>query len=139
MPLDRQAQIELLLDRYENPRYKGKLNDAADVSLEGGNPGCGDILHFYLKFDGERLEKISFEGEGCTISQASADILAEMVEGKAIPELEALGHEKLMEVLGEEIVQNRTRCAMLSLDTLKLALRKYREQRVLKARSSNQV
>jgi nitrogen fixation NifU-like protein len=135
MPLDRQAQIEFLLDRYENPRYQGKLEDAATVSLEGGNPGCGDIVRFYLKFDGERLEKVSYEGQGCTISQASADILAEMIEGKTIPELEALNHEELMEILGEEIVQNRTRCALLSLDTLKLALRKYREQQVLKASS----
>lgn len=134
MQLDRQAQIEFLLDRYENPRYKRKLDDA-DVSLEGGNPGCGDILQLYLKFDGERLERISYEGQGCTISQASADILAEMIEGKMIPELEALTHEELTEILGQEIVQNRTRCAMLSLDTLKLALRKYREQQVLKQKA----
>ncbi len=132
--LDRQAQIELLLDRYENPRYKGKLK-GADVAMEGGNPGCGDIIHLYLKFDDDRLEKASFEGQGCTISQASTDILAEMVEGKTIAELEALTHEELTEILGKEIVQNRTRCAMLSLDTLKLALRKYREQQILEAQA----
>ena len=127
MQLDRQAQIEFLLDRFENPHYKRRLDDA-DVSLEGGNPGCGDILHLYLEFDGEKLKRISYEGQGCTISQASADILAEMVTGKTLTELETLTHEELTEILGQEIVQNRTRCAMLSLDTLKLALRKYREQ-----------
>ncbi len=132
MNLDRQAQIEFLLDRYENPRYKRRLEDA-DVSMEGGNPGCGDIVRLYLKFDGDRLAKISFEGQGCTISQASADVLAEMVEGQTIQELKAFTHEELIEVLGQGIVQNRTRCALLSLDTLKMALRKHRERKVLKA------
>jgi nitrogen fixation NifU-like protein len=132
MQLDRQAQIEFLLDRFEHPRYKRKLEDA-DISMQGGNPGCEDIIHLHLKFDGERLQKVAFEGQGCTISQASADILAERVEGKTIAELDALSHEELTEILGSEIVQNRTRCAMLSLDTLKMALRKYREQQMLKA------
>lgn len=127
--MERQAQVEYLLEHYENPRHRRTM-DGADVSAEGGNPGCGDILHIYLKFDGDRLDEISFDGEGCTISQASADILAERVGGMTVEELEAFSHEELMEILGQEIVQNRTKCAMLSLDTLKMALRKRYEQAV---------
>ena len=134
MTLDRQSQIELLLERYENPLHKSALPDA-DVSLEGGNPGCGDLITLHLKFDGDRLSEISFEGEGCTISQASTDLLADVVVGKSIKEIDELTHDIVVELVGQEIVQNRTRCALLSLDTLKLALRKYREQQLTSQKS----
>lgn len=127
--LDREAQIEYLLDRYQSPEHKRPLPDA-DVSAEGGNPGCGDIIHLHLKFDGDRLADVSFEGEGCTISQASADILIDEIQGLTSEQLENFTHEELMEILGVEIVQNRTKCAMLSLDTLKQALRKHHERQV---------
>jgi len=127
--LDRQAQIEYLLDRFESPRHKRALPDA-DVSAEGGNPGCGDIVHLHLKFDGDQLADASFEGEGCTISQASADILLDEIQDMTVEQLEDVTHEELMEILGKEIVQNRTKCAVLSLDTLKQALRKRHEDQV---------
>lgn len=129
--MDRQSQIEFLLDHYENPSYKHALADP-DVVQEGGNPGCGDVIKLYVKFaeqGGEkRIEEISFEGEGCTISQASTDILVEMVQGKSLGEIDRLDQEKLMEALGKEVVINRLRCATLSLDTLKLALRRYEQE-----------
>lgn len=128
--MDRQSQIELVLERYENPQYKEKI-DGADVDLEGGNPGCGDIIHLFLKINGEKIEQIGFEGEGCTISQASTDFLAELVQGMSLTEIEALDHQSIVDILGEEIVKNRTKCALLPLDTLKLALRKYHEEQVL--------
>ncbi len=127
--LDRQAQIEYLLDRYESPHHKRALPDA-DVSAEGGNPGCGDIVHLHLKFDGDQLADASFEGEGCTISQASADILLDEIQDMTAEQLGNVTHEELMEILGKEIVQNRTKCAVLSLDTLKQALRKRHEDQV---------
>ncbi len=70
--MDRQFYIENLLDHYENPRNRYKMEDAT-VSIMGGNPGCGDIVTIYLKVDSEeRVIAASFEGEGCTISQAAA-------------------------------------------------------------------
>lgn len=130
--MDRESQIEYLLDRYESPHHRRAMADA-DVSAEGGNPGCGDIVHLHLRFDGDRLADVSFEGEGCTISQASADILIDEIQGMSIDELEGFSHEELMEILGKEIVQNRTKCAMLSLDTLKQALRRRFEDQVKKS------
>jgi nitrogen fixation NifU-like protein len=136
--MDRQSQIEFLLDHYENPRHKHAL-DVPAVVQEGGNPGCGDVIKLYVKFgdrDGKPyIEAVSFEGEGCTISQASADLLVEMVQGKSLHEVEALDHERLMEVLGKEVVLNRVRCATLSLDTLKIAIRRYEQE--LRARSQS--
>ena len=69
--MDRQAYVEHILDHYEHPRHKHRLEDA-DVQLGGGNPGCGDLITVYLKIgDDETIEAIGFEGEGCTISQAA--------------------------------------------------------------------
>lgn len=126
--MDRQAQIEFLLDHYENPRNRGKLENP-DAQMSWGNPGCGDVVTLYLKIDAEgRITDISFEGEGCTISQASASILTEKLKGKTLSDAEALDPTDLMELLGREVVMTRPRCAMLSLDTLKLALKEYRRR-----------
>ncbi len=124
--MDRQAQLEFLLDHYENPRNRGKL-DHPDVHMSWGNPGCGDVITLYLKIDAEgRITAISFEGEGCTISQASASILTEELKGKTLSDAEAMDPSDLMELLGRDVVMTRPRCAMLALDTLKLALHEYR-------------
>lgn len=127
--MDRHSRIELLLDRYENPKYKHPL-DNPSISLEGGNPGCADLVTIHLCIHDEKIAQIGFEGEGCTISQASADFLAELVEGKSVEEIDQLDHEDMIELLGEEVVKNRTKCALLPLDTLKIALKQYREEQI---------
>ena len=129
--LTRQEQMEFILDHYENPRHKGALENA-DAMVEGGNPGCGDIVKVYLKVDENGRISASFEGEGCTISQASASFLMDEVNGKTLEEVLAIDHEALMENLGKEIVQQRTRCATLSLDTLRAAIRKREREQMLK-------
>jgi nitrogen fixation NifU-like protein len=128
--LTRQEQMEFILDHYENPRHKGPLADAEAV-VEGGNPGCGDIVMVYLKVNDGHLVA-TFEGEGCTISQASASYLMDEVNGKTLEEALAIDHETLMESLGKEIVQQRTRCATLSLDTLRAAIRKRDREQMIK-------
>ncbi len=122
--------MEFILDHYENPRHKGSLADAEAV-VEGGNPGCGDIIKVYLKVNDGHLVA-TFEGEGCTISQASASYLMDDVNGKTPEEALAIDHETLMENLGKEIVQQRTRCATLSLDTLRAAIRKRDREQLIK-------
>jgi nitrogen fixation NifU-like protein len=134
--LTRQDQLEFILDHFENPRHKGVLADA-EAMVEGGNPGCGDIVKMYLKVNDGHVVA-TFEGEGCTISQASASYLMDEVNGRTLDEVLAIDHEMLMENLGKEIVQQRTRCATLSLDTLRAAIRKReREQRLKNSRSTN--
>ena len=79
-------KIDFILDHYENPRHYGPLADASVVQ-KGGNPGCGDVVTFYLEGGGDgRIEDISFEGEGCTISQAACSIVTEMFTGKTLAE-----------------------------------------------------
>jgi nitrogen fixation NifU-like protein len=128
--LTRQEQMEFILDHYENPRHRGPLDDAEAV-VEGGNPGCGDIVKVYVKVKDGRLVA-TFEGEGCTISQASASYLMDEVNGKPLDEVLAIDYDDLMDNLGKEIVQQRTRCATLSLDTLRAAIRKYESDQMLK-------
>jgi nitrogen fixation NifU-like protein len=131
MTLDRQEAIEFLLDHYQNPRNHGSL-DSADVTMPGGNPGCGDIVTIYLKVDdaGDHIEHVSFEGAGCTISQAAASILTEMVEGKPLSEIDEMDFNDMIDQLGREIVSTRPRCATLALGTLKAAITKYRTDKV---------
>ena len=71
---------EVILDHYRAPRNKGRL-DPHDVAIERNNPLCGDEIELFLKFDGDTLEGIAFDGKGCSISQASASMMTEKVKG----------------------------------------------------------
>jgi nitrogen fixation NifU-like protein len=125
---DRQAFIDNLLDHYENPRHRGHMDDAT-VTIKGGNPGCGDIITVYLKLDeAERIQDVSFEGEGCTISQAAASILSEQIIGKTLEDIINMDHTQFVEDLGREVVINRLKCATLALNTVKAAERKFHMQ-----------
>jgi nitrogen fixation protein NifU and related proteins len=126
--VDRQDYIEIILDHYEHPRNKGRMEDS-DVQLGGGNPGCGDLITMYLKIDDAgRIEKASFEGEGCTISQAGGSIISEMIEGMTLEEVMALGTSTMYEEMGEDVVKSRVRCATLGLGTVQAAIEQYTRQ-----------
>ena|SRR3712207_3971636 len=102
----------------------------ADVQLGGGNPGCGDLITVYLKIgEGDRIEAVSFEGEGCTISQAGGSIVTELVEGMTLDELKELGLQTMIEEMGEDVVKSRVRCATLALGTVQAAADQYRRHR----------
>jgi nitrogen fixation NifU-like protein len=122
MSMSRQEAIEFLLDYYQHPRNRGALPDA-DVHLSGGNPGCADRVEMYAKVspDGQ-VEKVTFEGEGCTISMAAASYVTEMVKGMTLDEVENLSYETLMDDLGREVMMTRPTCATVGLGTLKQGL-----------------
>ncbi len=128
---DRQARLEFIMDHYQNPRNHGEMPDA-DAHVEGGLPGCSDLVTMFIKVNGERVTDVSFVGEGCTISQASASALTAEVKGMTVREIEDLDFEFISEMIGDELVKTRPRCATLSLDTLKAALREYRNQQIRK-------
>ena len=131
LTLDRQEAIEFLLDHYQNPRNHGPL-DPVDVTMPGGNPGCGDIVTIYLKVNdgGDLIEHVTFEGTGCTISQAAASILTEMVEGRPLIEVDDMDFNDMIDQLGREVVSTRPRCATLALGTLKAAITQYRNNKI---------
>ncbi len=126
--MDRQEYIDYLLDHYQHPRNKRRLA-GADVQLGGGNPGCGDLITVYVKVgDDDRVEEVTFEGEGCTISQAGASVVTEMVKGKPLSEIEEMDLNAMIDELGRDVVISRTRCATLGLGTVKGAIAEYRRQ-----------
>jgi nitrogen fixation NifU-like protein len=126
--VDRQAQIDFILDHYENPRHYGSLKNPS-VIQKGGNPGCGDVVTFYLQVaDDDRVSQISFEGDGCTISLAASSVVTEMFTGKTLAEIEVTPSEAILDILGREIAGTRLKCATLGLNTTKEAVRVLRRE-----------
>ena len=132
--MDRQLQIQFLLDHYQRPRHRGALENA-DVQMPGGNPGCGDVVTVFLKgaVDHEHIEDVSYEGEGCTISMAAASMLLEQVheEDLTMDQVLEMDYNEMIEKLGRQIVASRPKCATLGLGTLKAAIRKYQNEKRL--------
>lgn len=129
---------EVILDHYRDPRHKGRL-DPHDVALERNNPLCGDEIELFLKLNGDTLEGIAFDGKGCSISQASASMMAEKIQGLSTKEARALSdaikrmmageEEGDMEELGDLVSLKgvvkypvRIKCALLGWNTLIEAL-----------------
>lgn len=126
--MDNSEVLEEILDHYQNPHNYGEMADAT-ISLQGGNPGCGDIVTVYLKFNGEQIEKVSYTGKGCTISQAAASMLTEHLPGQTIEQIEAMDFHVIEDMIGEELVKTRPKCATLGLDTIKVATKQYLQQK----------
>lgn len=81
---------EVILDHGRKPRNHFRL-EAFDASARGDNPMCGDRVELFLKLQGDRIEKASFLGRGCAVSQASASLLTELVPGLSRAEAKSLG------------------------------------------------
>jgi nitrogen fixation NifU-like protein len=108
-----------IIDRYKHPLKRGVL-DPHDISYEDENPLCGDRLRIDLRVSPEgRITQAAFSGDGCAISQASADLLTEYIEGKPLDEVRSLSKENILDLLGIELSPIRLKCALLSLKVLK--------------------
>ncbi len=110
---------ENILDHYRQPRNTGTL-ESATHSHEEHNPLCGDIIRIDLHVNENNIiEQVGFQGQGCAISQASASMLTEMIEGKTLDQAKQIGKDDILEALGIEIGPVRMKCALLSLKVLK--------------------
>jgi nitrogen fixation protein NifU and related proteins len=110
---------ELIIDRYKNPQYRGEL-DPHDITFEDDNPFCGDHLRVDVRLDeNDNVVEAAYSGEGCSISQASADLLIEHIHGKTLDEVKALSKADVLELLGIDLGPVRLKCALLSLKVLK--------------------
>jgi len=110
---------EIIIDHYKNPSYRGHL-DPHDISFEDDNPRCGDHIQIDLRVDqAGRVTDARFDGKGCAISQASADLLVESIQGKSLEEVKALTKQDVLDLLGIELGPVRLKCALLSLKVLK--------------------
>jgi nitrogen fixation protein NifU and related proteins len=110
---------EVIIDRYKNPQFRGHL-DPHDISFEDDNPLCGDHIQVDLRVGADdRVVEAAFDGHGCAISQASADLLMEFAVGKSLDEIKQLTRDDLLELLGIDLGPVRLKCALLSLKVLK--------------------
>ena len=80
---------EIILDHYRNPRNQNKL-DSVDIVADGFNPFCGDKVLISIKMDNDVVSDVSFEGNGCSISQASASMLTNLIKGETLNKARSL-------------------------------------------------
>ena len=110
---------EVIIEHYKNPGYRGHL-DPHDILFEDNNPLCGDHIEITLKTDGHgNVADARFDGHGCAISQASADLLIESIIGKPLEDVKQLNKDSVLEMLGIDLGPVRLKCALLSLKVLK--------------------
>ena len=129
---------EVILDHYKSPRNKRPLSDST-VSLHKNNPLCGDEITIHARVEDGKVTEVAFEGQGCSISQASVSMLTESVAGKTVEDANALATEframmegktepdedefgDLMALKGVVKYPVRIKCAVLGWDTLQEAL-----------------
>lgn len=130
---------QVILERYKKPRHRGRTNPV-DRYQKGHNPSCGDTIELTLHLNpaGDRIEDVKFEGEGCAIAMASADLMAEAMRGRSVDEAIAMVQQfqdmmkggaefptefrKLNVMQGVSQFPVRIKCATLTWHTLKAAL-----------------
>jgi len=146
----KQLYQDIILEHGKSPRNLGKC-EGYSHEAKGYNPLCGDKVHVYLKLDnGKKVESLTFEGEGCAISLASASIMTELVKGKSFEEAKEImdaflnmikntseiqsihldkdEKTKLMSLSGVKQFPMRVKCATLSWHTLNSAIKRKKEE-----------
>ena len=146
----KQLYQDIILEHGKSPRNLGKC-EGYSHEAKGYNPLCGDKVHVYLKSDNEKkVESLTFEGEGCAISLASASIMTELVKGKSFDEAKEIMNAfldmikntskiqsnhldedqktKLMSLSGVKQFPMRVKCATLSWHTLNSAIEGKKEE-----------
>ena len=140
----KQLYQDIILEHGKSPRNLGKC-EGYSHEAKGYNPLCGDRVHVYLKLDNEKkVKNLTFEGDGCAISLASASIMTELVKGKSFEEAKEIMNAflnmvkntseiqtnhldkdqktKLMSLSGVKQFPMRVKCATLSWHTLASAM-----------------
>jgi len=146
----KQLYQDIILEHGKSPRNLGKC-EGYSHEAKGYNPLCGDKVHVYLKLDnGKKVESLTFEGEGCAISLASASIMTELIRGKSINDTKEIMNAflymikntskiqsnhldedqktKLMSLSGVKQYPMRVKCATLSWHTLISAIDNTQEE-----------
>ena len=146
----KQLYQDIILEHGKSPRNLGKCEGYSHTA-KGYNPLCGDKVHVYLKLDtGKKVENLTFEGDGCAISLASASIMTELIRGKSIDDAKEIMNAflnmikntskiqsnhldedqktKLMSLSGVKQFPMRVKCATLSWHTLNSAMEGEKEE-----------
>jgi nitrogen fixation protein NifU and related proteins len=146
LPSERSAQVgalyqEMILDHYRRPRNKGEIENP-DETIVMKNPLCGDEITVQVRYEGDAVADVGFSGRGCSISQASASMMTQLVKGKSRDEIEGLRSRFREMVMGDTTAQEdkslgslralggvarfpaRVKCALLAWNALEEGLKK---------------
>lgn len=143
--MDSNLRREIIIDNYQNPVHRKKIDDNTYLSASTISDSCIDNITLYIKFNGDIIEDIYFDGEACAITTSATSIMIKKLIGKSIDEAEDLmnnyynmieekeyNEEKLGELnaYSEIYMQpNRKKCAIFPFETLKKAILKHKEQK----------
>ncbi|KKK34110.1 nitrogen fixation protein NifU [Salinicoccus sediminis] len=96
-----QLYRSVIMDHYKNPRNKGVIEDGT-LTVDMNNPTCGDRIRLTLNVVDDVVEDVKFEGEGCSISMASASMMTEAITGQKLDKALSMGDEFSNMMLGED-------------------------------------
>lgn len=113
---------ENILFHYKNPKNTEKLDEHTHAS-KIANYTCGDEIELELKIEDGIVTEIGHQTNGCAISIAGASILSEYIKGKTLKEIQKMGKEELLDLLGIELSPSRLKCALLGFEALKEAIK----------------
>jgi nitrogen fixation protein NifU and related proteins len=112
---------DVIRERWRKPRFRGELPEPT-VTAEDVNPLCGDRVRLALRLRDGAVERVRFTGDSCAICTASADVTAELSEGRPAAEAARLTTEDVLTVLQADIRPTRMRCVTLPITVLQKAL-----------------
>jgi nitrogen fixation protein NifU and related proteins len=122
MANEEEVYQEHVLDHYEAPYHRGSC-PAATHAHSDDNPLCGDFVRVELEINPEgRVQQAWFDGDGCCISQASASMLLQELEGRSREEIRAFTAKDMLQLFGARLTPNRQKCCLLPWRVLQAAL-----------------
>lgn len=121
---------EKVIDHFNNPRNQGHMDNPDGVG-KVGNPVCGDVMHIYIKVNGDIIEDIQWETMGCAAAIATSSMMSEMVKGKTLDEAERITRDEVAGAL-DGLPPIKLHCSNLAADGLHNAIEDYKKKRGLK-------
>ncbi|MDR1695986.1 MAG: Fe-S cluster assembly scaffold protein NifU [Endomicrobium sp.] len=115
-----------VMDHFANPRNVGEIKDADGVG-EIGNPVCGDMMTFYIKVKGDKIEDVKFKTFGCGAAIAVSSMVSEMAKGKTLDEALSITNADVAKELGG-LPPNKMHCSNLGADALHRAIEDYKKK-----------
>jgi nitrogen fixation NifU-like protein len=113
---------DAIRERWRQPRFRGEVSDAT-ATAEDVNPLCGDRVRMTVRVRDGAVEAVRFTGDSCAICAASADVTAELSQGRQATEAARLSSEDVLTVLGTDVKPTRMRCVTLPISVLQQALK----------------
>ncbi len=113
---------DIIQHAYKYPEHRGSVTGHTH-SAEDENPLCGDMLRVELRVENGQIVEVAYQGRGCAISQASAELMCDLLRGSNVDQVSTLNRDTVLEEMGiPSISPARLKCALLSVEVIKQAL-----------------